>query len=472
MPPHDYFARAHPERLQGDPVVGVGVASILGLDKTVSSAQEYIDSTAGGEALAGAIDRGPEAVIDEVKRSGLRGRGGAGFPTGMKWESVRNQPSSVKYAVCNAAEGEPGTFKDRWLIRRDPYQVLEGLAIAAWAIGAERAFVVAKQTYEPELAALTRALDEMTEADIAGTVPIEIVSGPDAYLLGEEKGMLETIEGREPLPRIFPPYRIGLFARSGSPNPTLVNNVETLATIPVILRNGADWFRSVGTDKSPGTMLFTLVGDVAVPGLYELPLGTPMSELIYEVGGGPPEGRKVKAVFAGAAHAPLTGSQLDVTLDYEAMKESGSGLGSGGFIVYDDSTCIVEATLAFSRFLHIESCAQCSPCKKNSAEITNALERIENGEGSEDDLETAVGRCSSVTKGALCYLPTGAALIVKGVIESFRNEFVAHLGTKCEHRRDLTFPKLVDFDDQTGTFTFDASYKRKQPDWSYAAEAE
>ncbi|HVM34592.1 MAG TPA: NADH-ubiquinone oxidoreductase-F iron-sulfur binding region domain-containing protein [Actinomycetota bacterium] len=448
--------------------MGVGVASILGLDKTVTSLQEYVDSADGGKALSAALERAPEELIDELKRSGLRGRGGAGFPTGIKWESIRNQPSAVKYAVCNGAEGEPGTFKDRWIMRCDPYQVLEGLAIAAHAVGAERAFVVVKETYEPEIAALTRALEEMNASQMAGAVPIEIVTGPDVYLLGEEKGMLEAIEGREPLPRIFPPYRIGLFARSGSPNPTLVNNVETLATIPAILRNGADWFRSVGTEKSPGTMLFTLVGDVAVPGLYELPLGTPMSELIYEVGGGPRDGRKVKAVFAGAAHAPLTGDQLDVTLDYEAMKESGSGLGSGGFIVYDDSTCIVEATLAFSRFLYIESCAQCSPCKKNSSEITNALERIDEGEGSEGDIETALGRCSSVTKGALCYLPTGESLIVKGAIENFRDEFTAHLGKKCDQRRDLKFPKLADFDDSAGTFTFDDSYKRKQPDWSYA----
>lgn len=448
--------------------MGVGVASILGLDKNVTGVREYLDYADGGKALSDALARGPEAVIDEVKRSGLRGRGGAGFPTGVKWKSVRDNPSAIKYAVCNAAEGEPGTFKDRWLIRRDPYQVLEGLAIAAYAIGAERAFVVAKETYTRELAALTRALDEMTAADVIGPVPIEIVTGPDVYLLGEEKGMLESIEGKEPMPRIFPPYRIGLFARSGSPNPTLVNNVETLATIPAIVRGGADWFRSIGTEKSPGTMVFTLVGDVRVPGLYELPLGTPLSELIYEIGGGPAPGRRIKAVFAGAAHAPLTENQLDVTLDYEAMKDAGSGLGSGGFIVYDDSTCIVEATLAFSRFLYIESCAQCSPCKKNSEEITNALERIDDGEGNENDIETALGRCASVAKGALCYLPVGESLIVKGVIEAFRDELTAHLGHKCELRRDLQFPKLVDFDDSTGTFTFDDSYSRKQPDWTYA----
>lgn len=446
-------------------------SSVLGTDRPVSSVQEYI-GMGGGRPWSIAQGSGPERVIDEVKRSGLRGRGGAGFSTGVKWETVRADPNSTKYFICNAAEGEPGTFKDRWLLRLNPYQVLEGIVIAAYAIGARRAFIGIKEGYEPEIEKLKTAMSEMREAEILGDIPIELVTGPDEYLFGEEKAMLEVIEGSDPLPRIFPPYKVGLFAESGSANPTAVNNVETVANIPAIMRAGAGWFRSFGTEGSPGTMVFTLIGDVQVPGIYELPLGTSLEKLIDDVGGGLLDGRKLKAIFPGASHPIIPAHKVDVPLDFDAMKAAGTGLGSGGFVVYDDSTCIVEATLAFSRFLHVESCAQCTPCKTGSQEITTALARIQDGEGTQEDLDNIKSRCASVTGGQLCYLPTGESVIVGSALKAFEEEFKEHLGKACPCPRDLHIPKIVDFDEKRGVFQMDDSYALKQPDWTYADSAD
>lgn len=446
-------------------------SSVLGTDRPVSSIQEYIEM-GGGRPWSIAQGSGPDRIIEEVKRSGLRGRGGAGFPTGIKWENVRSDPSTTKYFVCNAAEGEPGTFKDRWLLRLNPYQVLEGIVIAAYALGAEKAVIAIKESYETETANIHRAMAEMLDAQILGTIPIEVATGPDEYLFGEEKAMLEVIEGNEPLPRIFPPYRVGLFAKSRSNNPTAVNNVETVANIPAIMRAGAGWFRSFGTETSPGTMVFTLVGDVEVPGMYELPLGTSLRKLVEDVGGGAPSGRSIKAIFPGASHPVIPETGLDVALDFDSMKEAGTGLGSGGFVVYDDSTCIVEATLAFSRFLHIESCGQCTPCKTGSQEITEALQRIQDGEGTAADLAEMRSRCSSVTGGQLCYLPSGESLIVESALGAFEDEFRAHLGQRCPSPRGLQVPKLVDFDDKLGVFSLDEGYRAKRPDWTYAQETQ
>ncbi|CAN5762065.1 NADH-quinone oxidoreductase subunit NuoF [soil metagenome] len=438
-------------------------SSVLGTDRSVSTLDEYVRA-GGGRPFAQAQRDGGEKVIDEIKASGLRGRGGAGFPTGEKWATVRDHPCPTKYVVCNAAEGEPGTFKDRWLLRLNPYQVLEGVAIGAVAVGAERAFVAIKAVYEKEISLVQHALEEMREAEMLASVPVEIVIGPDDYLFGEEKAMLEVIEGNDALPRIFPPYQIGVFAGSGSANPTVVNNVETFANVPAILRAGAAWFRSFGTDESPGTMVFTVVGDVRAPGMYELPLGIPFRDLIYDVAGGPNEGREIKAVFPGAAHGILTPDRFDTPADFDSLKKVGSGLGSAGFVVYDDSTCIVEALLVFARFLHTESCGQCSPCKTGTAEFSEILERIERGDARDDDLGALAARCRSVTGGQLCYLPTGASLLVKSALDYFGDELRAHLGVKCTRRRQLPIPKLVDFEDGAGRFVFDDAYEIEQLD--------
>jgi NADH:ubiquinone oxidoreductase subunit F (NADH-binding) len=442
-------------------------AGVLLAGGPVTSLREY-QATGGGRALATALRVPPDVVIDEVRRSGLRGRGGAGFPTGVKWAAISEHACPTTFLVCNAAEGEPGTFKDRWLLRHNPYQVLEGVAIAAYAVGAACAYVAVKGGYQQELAILRRAIEEMEQARLLGPVPVTIATGPDEYLFGEEKALLEVLEGNEPLPRILPSYQVGLFARPGSPNPTLVNNVETLANVPHIIRAGAEHFRLLGTDGSPGTMLFTLCGDVRRPGVYELPLGVPLRTLLYEAGGGPSGDADLKAVFPGVSHGVLDSRRFATPLDFDAMRSAGSGLGSGGFLVLDSSACIVAATLACSRFLYVESCAQCPACKSGSHDISEILERIERGDGEHEDLETLAGRCRSVTGGHRCALPVGHSYLVRSSVERFADEFAAHLGRACPRPRELTVPKIVDFDRAAGRFRYDTWYAHKRADWSYA----
>ena len=441
-------------------------AVLLG-DGPVADVQDYVRA-GGGDALATALRSSPADLIEEVRRSGLRGRGGAGFPAGIKWRTVREDPCPTKFVVCNAAEGEPGTFKDRWLLRTNPYLVVEGLSIAAHAVGAVGAYVGIKSGFERELGRLAGAIEEMAVADVLGPVPIEVVRGPDEYLFGEEKALLEVIEGNPPLPRIVPPFMEGLFRGPGSPNPTAVNNVETLANVPGIVRNGAEWFRSRGPDGSPGTMIFTLSGDVARPGLYELPLGYTLRDLVDTVGGGPPAGRELKVILPGASNTVILPEQLDTPLDFDAMAAVGTGLGSGGFVVYDDTACIVRIALAFSRFLFVESCAQCPACKHGTQQITELLERIDRGEGGELDVETILARCLTVTDAQRCALPTGETLLVQSAIQTFGREFADHLGRPCPRPREIPVPKMTDFDETTGTFSYDERYRLKQPDWTYA----
>jgi NADH-quinone oxidoreductase subunit F len=445
--------------------------SILLLDGPVGSLDEYVDGD-GGRGLAAALQQPAEVTIEEVRRSGLRGRGGAGFPTGIKWQTVRDDPCLTKYVVCNAAEGEPGTFKDRWLLRMNPYQVLEGLAIAAHTVGAQKAYLGIKSGFDREIRRLEQAMHEMADRDLLGPVPIELVPGPDEYLFGEEKALLEVIEGNLPLPRIVPPWMEGLFRKPDSPNPTVVNNAETLANVPHIVREGAGWFRSMGTDDSPGTMLFTLTGDVRHPGVYELPLGLSLRDLVYGLGGGPPEGRELKAVFPGASSTVISPEQLDTPLGFDPMRAVGTALGSGGFVVYDDSACIVRATLSFSRFLYVESCAQCPACKHGTGAITELLERIDSGEGSDSDVETILARALTVTDAQRCALPTGETLIAQSAVQVFGHEFAEHFDRGCPRPRDLPLPKILDFDEETGTFLYDERYRLKQPDWTYADGAE
>ena len=448
----------------------VQAGRVLTADEPVSSVDAYLDA-GGGRGLAAARELTPDDVIDVVRRSGLRGRGGAGFPTGMKWKTVSEDPCPTTYVVCNGAEGEPGTFKDRWLLRMNPYLVVEGLGIAAYAVGAQRAFIGVKAAFEREIDRLTTAMEEMATHDLVGPVPIELVPGPDHYLFGEEKALLEVIEGNDPLPRIVPPWMEGLFRRPDSPNPTVANNVETLANVPLILDRGPEWFRSIGTEDSPGTMLFTLCGDVRLPGVYEIPLGFSLRDLVEGVGGGVPEGRRLKAVFPGASNTIISAEQLDTPLAFDPMRAVGTGLGSGGFVVYDDSACIVRATLAFSRFLAVESCAQCPACKFGTGAITELLETIDRGDGSELDVETILARAMTVTDAQRCALPTGETLIAQSAVQVFGPEFVEHFGRSCPRPRELPLPKLVDFDEAAGEFRFDERYHLKRPDWTYADEA-
>ena len=450
----------------------------------LTTLDEYFATETGGLGVKRAQDIGPQATIEEVARSGLRGRGGGGFPTGRKWASVAVQPGTHRYVVCNAAEGEPGSFKDRALIRANPYQLVEGVIVAAFAVGALEAFICLKASFEPEIAALTRAVEQMRAAGICTECSITIVAGPEEYLYGEEKAMLEVIEGNAPLPRLFPPYEHGLFAtapqtgwqatepRTGhvgrhESNPTLVNNAETLSNVPHILARGADWFRSMGTEKSTGTLVCTVVGDVVAPDVGEVELGTTVRTVIDAVGSGLHPGHKVKAVFSGVANPVLTAQELDVPLSYEGLQAVGSGLGTGGFIVYDEDACLVEVARQFSRFLAVESCGQCPPCKLGSLEITARLDRIEGGVATEADIAEIGGWLEKVTDGNRCYLAVQERVLIASILRSFPEEFVAHLdGRGCPRPRSLPFPKIVDL--TGGRATYDARYYLKRSDWTYA----
>ncbi len=427
---------------------------------------------AGGCAgLQRALELTPSEIIDVLRRSGLRGRGGAGFPTATKWQGIRDSTAETKFVCCNGAEGEPGTFKDRLIFRTNPYQVVEGMMIAARATGASAAYLCLKSNFYQETPLVNRAINEMGHAfDI--DVDLEVVLGPDEYLFGEEKALLEVIEGGLPLPRVFPPYIHGLFAGAyGGPsdvenNPTVVNNVETLAHVPPILLHGADWFRRYGTDETPGTMVFSISGDVRRPVVRELPLGMSLRELIFDVAGGLASGRTVKAVLPGLANEVLPGRYLDVPLGFDSMKNAGSALGSGGFIVYDDTACMVHVAHIMSRFLYVESCNQCPPCKTGSGEITHRLGRLMDATATTTDIEE-VGQISTwVTNSQRCYLPTSEQLVVASLLREFREDFQAHLEGRCDLRHDMPLPKFVDYIEGQG-FLYDTSYAQKQPDWTY-----
>lgn len=449
----------------------------------IDSLDAWLATDVGGLGVKAAQDMGPEATIEVIAASGLRGRGGGGFPTGRKWAGIAAGGAGRRFVVCNAAEGEPGTFKDRALIRSNPYQLVEGVIIAAFAVGADEAYICLKASFEREREAVTRAIQEMQAAGICSDCTVNVVGGPDEYLFGEEKAMLEVIEGNPPLPRLFAPFEHGLFAAApqtgwqateptdrargiGESNPTLVNNAETLATVPHILARGADWFRSMGTPESPGNVIATVVGDVVAPDVGEVAMGTPLRALIDAVGSGLHDGRSVKAVFSGVANAVITAEHLDVPVSYEGLQSIGSGLGSVGFVVYDDTTCMVDTAYRFSRFLSIESCGQCSPCKLGSGEITVHLENIERGIGTTEDLAGIVRWLGRVTDGARCYLASEERIVVASILEAFADEFDAHIAERrCPRPRQLPIPKLVDLVD--GVATYDETFWRKRPDWTY-----
>jgi NADH:ubiquinone oxidoreductase subunit F (NADH-binding) len=429
----------------------------------IGSLEEYV-AARGGEGLERTRSLGPDGVIELLSQSGLRGRGGAGFPTGTKWRSLVSA-GGEHFVVCNAAEGEPATFKDRLLLRRNPYPVIEGILIAAETIGAKRAFVGLKEQFTLETEAVSRAIAEMDTAGMLGSLDLRIFPGPDRYLFGEETGLIGVLEGRGPFPREVRPFMQGPFANSSTPNPTLVNNVETLANVPSIITKGAEWFREVGTDDSPGTMLFTIAGDVEREGVFELPLGTTLRELIDGPAGGVRNHGRVKAVLPGASSAVITSDMLDLALDFDVFRHAGTGLGAGGFAVYDETACMGEVARQFSRFLHVESCAQCPACKLNSGAIHDRFVALHDGSGTLGDLEEIVARADRVTDGQKCALPTGTKLIVFSLVQAFADEFAAHVGAECPRPRPLEFPKLVDYDEESGKFLYDRHYESTSPDW-------
>ena len=422
----------------------------------------------GGVALQQARAVEPVVLIEELTASGLRGRGGAGFPTGVKWRTVTEHASDVlaTTVAVNAAEGEPGTFKDRHLLDTNPYAVLEGALIAAEAMRANEVIVAIKGSFGDTVQRLRGALDEVRAAgwlDAPGrTIEVRIVEGPDRYLFGEETAMLEVIDGRPPLPRVAPPYRHGTVevvtgdratepgpdAEQGAADvvmasaetreapPTLANNVETLANVPAIIRNGAQWFRQVGTEQSPGTVLATLTGNVRTPGVYEVPLGTPLDELI-ELAGGSTDGTHTAGVLCGVSTAFL--ADLSAAVSYEAMEAAGSGLGSASFRLIDADDDPLALAAGVSRFLAVESCGQCTPCKIDGLAIAESLERLCANEGTTEDADTVSDRLATVADGARCALGRQHQTVVSSILEHFPDAVEVHLSGS----RAATAPRLI-----------------------------
>ena len=380
----------------------------------------------------------PDDIVDELKRAGLCGRGGAGFPTGLKWEKVRHHRIAERYFVCNAGEHEPGTFKDRYLLTHFPHQLIEGMLIAAFTVQAKESYIYLNAEFEEARANLEQALQQTRERGYLGTnilgtglnLDIEIFDGHGSYVAGEETAMLESMQGRPAMPKQKPPFYPTEFGLHNKP--TLVNNVETLSNVPHILRNGADWFMQVGTERCPGTMLFSLSGAIKRPGVYELPLGTPLRYLIEECGGGVADGRSIKAVFPGGPSFSMVGpDQLDLPMDFDTLKKAGTGLGSAGVIVVDDATCMVAKTLSLSTFFKEESCGQCPPCRIGTGNLEELVAKIEQGEGTTQDLDMMMQICGFVKGTGFCTLVTGASVLVQNSLRLFRDEFEAHI---AQHR--------------------------------------
>lgn len=391
----------------------------------------------GYKALPKALkEYSPNDLIEMVKKSGLRGRGGAGFPTGLKWGFVPKDSPKPKFLLCNADEGEPGTFKDRWLIEKDPHQLIEGIIISSYAIGAHRAFIYIRGEFAFGAERLENAISEACQNGYLGKsilgsgfdLDLEVYRGGGAYICGEETSLMESIEGNRGNPRLKPPFpaSVGLFK-----NPTVINNVETLSNIPHIVLNGADWYARIGMPKSTGTKIFSLSGHVNKPGNYELPMGTPLRELIYQCGGGVKDDRKLKAVIPGGVSTPVLTSQvIDVKMDFESLFEAGSLLGSGAVIVMDETTCMVKVACRLSKFYEHESCGKCVPCREGTRWIRMIIERIESGKGREEDIDLLLDICTNIVGKTVCPMGDAAVVPIMSTIEKFRDEYEYHIKNK------------------------------------------
>ncbi len=434
----------------------------------VTSLADHLDA-GGGRGLERAAELGTDGVCDVLAAAGLRGRGGAGFPTARKWrgvaETARTGGGEVTLVV-NAAEGEPGTYKDRTLITEQPYRLLEGICIALETTGARSAHIGIKEKFTTPVQRLMDALAEVRSAGWPHADRIDIVTGPDAYLFGEESAMLEVIEGNLPLPRLVKPFEAGLQATTAVANPTVVNNVETLSHVPAILVHGAEWFRAAGTEASPGTMVFTVVGDVANPGVYELSLGTTLRTLLEDIAGA----TDIKAVYSGVSNAVITEELLDTPLCFDAMRDAGSGLGSGGFIVYDTSRSIVDVLSVLLNFLAVESCGQCNACKLGNTAMAELLAKVQRGQAQQTDLESLLRWSQTVTDSNRCYLPVGSQLLVGSTVQAFVDEFVDTVEAGTPTPADLPTPLIEHIDEDTGEVAYHERYHLKQLDWSYADE--
>ena len=400
-------------------------------------APDRIDSyeaQGGYDGLRRALtEMSPEKILETVTASGLRGRGGAGFPTGRKWRFTYDAPGDAKYVVCNADEGDPGAFMDRAILEGDPHAVIEGMSIAARAIGAERGYVYVRAEYPLAISRLRTALEQAREHGWLGTdvlgagfdFDIELRIGAGAFVCGEETALLHSIEGKRGMPRPRPPFpaQSGLFGR-----PTLINNVETLANVPVIFRDGAEAYASLGTESSKGTKVFALAGQVRNTGLVEVPIGTTLRQLVFDIGGGVPEGRELKAIqIGGPSGGCLPPELLDVPIDYESLTEYGAIMGSGGVIVLDDSACMVSVARFFLDFTASESCGKCLPCRVGIPTMRDILVRITEGEGTLQDLDRLRELAELVKSSALCGLGQTAPNPVLSTLRYFEDEYRAHI---------------------------------------------
>lgn len=380
----------------------------------------------------------PDDVINLVKDSGLRGRGGAGFSTGMKWSFVPKDPSKTKYLLCNGDESEPGTFKDRILMEQIPHSVLEGIIIGCFAVQSHKAYIYIRGEYMESIHSLEAAIEECKNNNILGKnifgtkfdLDVHVFKGAGAYICGEETGLISSIEGFKGWPKLKPPFpAIAGFNRQ----PTIINNVETLAVIPWIILKGAQEFKKVGTEKSPGTKLFCLSGPVKKPGTYELPLGFPLKDFIFDVGGGLLDGLKLKAVIPGGMSAPVLTAEeaLKINLDFESLAQAGSMLGSGGVIVITDDQCMVDMLQVVTHFFKHESCGQCTPCREGTGWTYKITRSILNNKGRLDDIQLISDISTNMMGGrTICALSDAAAMPTKSIVNKFKHEFEYHIKNK------------------------------------------
>ena len=391
----------------------------------------------GYQALAKALkEYKPDKLIEMVKKSGLRGRGGAGFPTGVKWGFVPKDSPKPKYLVCNADEGEPGTFKDRSIIEKDPHQLIEGIIIASYSIGSHLAFIYIRGEFAFGAKRLNQAIDEAYAKGFLGKnilgsgfdLDIIVYRGAGAYICGEETSLMNSIEGDRGLTRLKPPFPTssGVYQ-----SPTVINNVETLSNIPHIVLNGWEWFSNIGSPTSPGPKIYSLSGHINKPGNYELSMGTTLKEIIYEHGGGIKDNRKLKAVIPGGVSTPiLTPDKIEVKMDFDSLLEVDSMLGSGAIIVMDETACMVKAAERMIKFFEHESCGKCSPCREGTYWLSQIMERIEQGKGENGDVDLLLDICDNIYAKTLCPMGDGATVPIVSSIKNFRDEYEYHIKNK------------------------------------------
>ncbi len=397
--------------------------------------EDYI-AIGGYGALAKAVEMSPNAIIDEIKKSGLRGRGGGGFPTGKKWEICHAAESARKFVICNADEGDPGAYMDRSILEGNPHKVIEGMAIGAKAIGAKQGYIYVRAEYPLALAHAQKAIEQAREMGLLGksimgsdfNFDITICRGGGAFVCGEESALIASIEGRigEPKPRPPYPAEKGLWNK-----PTNINNVETWANVSLILANGADWYSNIGTENSKGTKIFSLVGKINNTGLVEVPMGITLREIVYDIGGGIPGNKKFKAIQTGGPSGGcLPEDKLDMPIDFDELTKVGSMMGSGGLIVMDEDTCMVDVARYFTHFLKEESCGKCVPCREGVVHMLTILERICSGDGQESDLDLLEEMAVTIKSASLCALGGTSPNPVLSTIKYFRHEYEAHIKEK------------------------------------------